>query len=169
MPEFICDFCSATIQAGWNWPARSFLVGPGAESREDWAACNTCHALLLADDWEGLARRTAETFHQHHPEQALIFSREDVYQSARPMHSSFRQNRIGEPVAWTRGATEMPKGITLTCVSCSRPRSVTATAGQISAWRAGQVIQDAMPNVPAGEREMFQSGLCPECWNMIFK
>jgi len=84
------------------------------------------------------------------------------------MHRSFRENRIGDPVPWQRGPEE-PKGITLTCVDCRKDRPVTATARQIAAWRLGGTIQDVMSDVPEEEREMFLTGLCPDCWNRIFK
>lgn len=70
-----CDFCSYENPT-WSYTSQPYVSDvirvPGAalvngvDAR--WAACNTCHALIQARDPAGLARRSAETFVQAHPE-----------------------------------------------------------------------------------------------------
>jgi hypothetical protein len=36
---------------------------------------------------------------------------------------------------------------------------------QISRWRTGELIQDAMPNLSADDREFIKTGITPEEWN----
>ena len=55
------------------------------------------------------------------------------------------------------------------CVRCRQEVEITCTNEQYLAWRVGESIQHAMPNVPAGEREMLISGMCDRCWKEIFK
>lgn len=45
---------------------------------------------------------------------------------------------------------------------------VPCTEEQLEAWRNGQLIQVAMPNVPADLREFLMTGTTPEEWNEIF-
>lgn len=45
---------------------------------------------------------------------------------------------------------------------------VPCTEEQYEAWRNGQLIQVAMPNVPADLREFLMTGTTPEEWNEIF-
>ncbi len=53
----ICDFCSS-IAPAWCYPAESFFDMHGSKSVEDWMACEACHALIVAGDRNGLARRS---------------------------------------------------------------------------------------------------------------
>lgn len=59
--------------------------------------------------------------------------------------------------------------MTIRCKKCSRPVDIDVTDAQIVAWRHGALIQKAMPNVTAEKREMFISGICPICWDEMFK
>lgn len=45
---------------------------------------------------------------------------------------------------------------------------VPCTKEQYEAWRNGQFIQDAMPNVPAELREFVMTGITPEEWKVVF-
>jgi len=56
----------------------------------------------------------------------------------------------------------------LECVKCSREKSIEAAACDVEAWRAGELIQVAMPYLNANEREMFISGVCESCWSKMF-
>lgn len=47
-------------------------------------------------------------------------------------------------------------------------RDVPCTPEQYAKWEAGMHIQDAMPNVPAEEREFLISGITPEEWVATF-
>jgi len=37
-------------------------------------------------------------------------------------------------------------------------------------WKSGKIthIQDALPDIPADQRELFISGTCAVCWNEMF-
>lgn len=45
---------------------------------------------------------------------------------------------------------------------------IDVTQEQLDKWQGGMLIQDAMPNVPADQREFLISGTTPEEWNKIF-
>lgn len=42
---------------------------------------------------------------------------------------------------------------------------IDVTPEQIKAWQNGALIQDAMPNVSAEEREFMMTGITPEEWD----
>jgi len=55
----ICDFCNAPNPV-WRFRARPFLIDYGpitGESDADWAACNACREMIVADDRNGLVDR----------------------------------------------------------------------------------------------------------------
>ena len=59
----ICDFCNAPNPV-WRFSARPFVVDYGtmaSASDADWAACDACRALILADDRNGLVDRAMVT------------------------------------------------------------------------------------------------------------
>lgn len=60
-----CDFCSER-PVRWRYPARSFVMGHtgelGHESVGDWAACETCHDLIEADQRTALTARSLEQY-----------------------------------------------------------------------------------------------------------
>lgn len=39
---------------------------------------------------------------------------------------------------------------------------------QLSAWEAGELIQNVMPNLSADEREFIMTGMTPEVWEVMF-
>ncbi len=45
---------------------------------------------------------------------------------------------------------------------------IDCTPEQLEAWEAGTLIQDAMPDLPAAEREFIKSGVTPEEWRQTF-
>lgn len=47
-------------------------------------------------------------------------------------------------------------------------REIDVTSEQIQAWANGKNIQEAMPLVPAAEREFILSGITPEEWDECF-
>lgn len=47
-------------------------------------------------------------------------------------------------------------------------REIDVTQDQIDAWRTGVLLQDAMPNVSAGDREFIKTGITPEEWDETF-
>ena len=46
--------------------------------------------------------------------------------------------------------------------------SIQVTQAQIDAWQGGELIQNAMPNVSADEREFIKTGITPEEWEETF-
>jgi hypothetical protein len=55
------------------------------------------------------------------------------------------------------------------CVECHRTILILCTADEWDAYKHGLLIQDAFPNMSADEREMIISGICPKCWDVMFK
>ena len=47
-------------------------------------------------------------------------------------------------------------------------KDIMVTQEQLDAWKGGLMIQDAMPNVSADDREFLISGVTPEEWNETF-
>lgn len=102
-----CDFCpqaeEGAAPARWRYPARSFAVAhlPGSGSRGDWAACDPCHALIEADDWEGLEERYYSRL-RIPPELAPILgtveARRQVSWGLRSSWRQFQQHRTGPAV-----------------------------------------------------------------------
>tara|TARA_S200002703_G_scaffold96569_1_gene83427 strand:+ start:379 stop:579 length:201 start_codon:yes stop_codon:yes gene_type:complete len=45
---------------------------------------------------------------------------------------------------------------------------IDVTARQIASWEKGELIQDAMPNLTADEREFIKMGITPDEWGDIF-
>ena len=45
---------------------------------------------------------------------------------------------------------------------------IDVTQEQIDEWKNGELIQNAMPNVSADEREFIMTGITPEEWENTF-
>jgi hypothetical protein len=48
-------------------------------------------------------------------------------------------------------------------------RDIPVTQAQLDAWNQGKLIQDAMPNLSADDREFILTGILPEQWEDMFK
>jgi hypothetical protein len=46
--------------------------------------------------------------------------------------------------------------------------NIAVNEQQLSAWRSGQLIQDAMPHLTDDEREFILSGILPDQWDQLF-
>tara|TARA_B100000959_G_C14867889_1_gene577081 strand:- start:866 stop:1090 length:225 start_codon:yes stop_codon:yes gene_type:complete len=46
--------------------------------------------------------------------------------------------------------------------------TLDVTLAQIEAWKGGELIQNAMPNLSADEREFIKTGITPEEWENTF-
>jgi adenine C2-methylase RlmN of 23S rRNA A2503 and tRNA A37 len=44
---------------------------------------------------------------------------------------------------------------------------IDITEEQMFQWLHGKVIQEAMPNISADEREFIKTGLCPDYWEYL--
>ena len=47
-------------------------------------------------------------------------------------------------------------------------REIPVTQEQLDRWNAGELIQHAMPNISADDREFILTGITPEEWSAIF-
>lgn len=45
---------------------------------------------------------------------------------------------------------------------------ISVTEAQLEAWKAGELIQKAMPNLTADDREFILTGVTPEEWDATF-
>ena len=45
---------------------------------------------------------------------------------------------------------------------------IDVTEGQLAAWQGGELIQRAMPNLTADEREFLMTGITAEEWEELF-
>lgn len=59
--------------------------------------------------------------------------------------------------------------IHMTCTCCSAHHSVIVDFNEYSAWRAGKLIQRAMPSLTPTQREQLIGGICPKCQEGIFE
>ena len=55
------------------------------------------------------------------------------------------------------------------CRRCHTEYDISVTEHEIQEWKLnGTFIQDAMPDVPAWQREMLISATCDNCWKEMF-
>lgn len=47
-------------------------------------------------------------------------------------------------------------------------RDINVTPDQITDWLSGTLIQDAMPDISADDREFIMNGITPEEWGKTF-
>ena len=57
---------------------------------------------------------------------------------------------------------------TVACQHCGTSETISAPVTAFMAWESGDFIQDALPMLTAGEREMLISQTCDSCWTEIF-
>ena len=62
----------------------------------------------------------------------------------------------------------MRTNVAMTCTFCRKFHLVEVDLEQLEAWRNGELIQNAMPDLTLTEREQLISGLCPKCQAEIF-
>jgi len=58
--------------------------------------------------------------------------------------------------------------MTIDCVKCKETQSITVGSEDLANWHNGDLIQDAMPYLSAGEREVLVSGTCGACFDKMF-
>lgn len=59
--------------------------------------------------------------------------------------------------------------ITATCPVCNQPHTVTVSNKGYAAWKDGVHIQDALPELPADQREILITGIDDRCWKAMFQ
>lgn len=57
--------------------------------------------------------------------------------------------------------------ITVPCLVCSKPGSITVPASGLHEYNKGALIQDAFPSLCDGEREQLTTGLHSSCFDSI--
>lgn len=53
----------------------------------------------------------------------------------------------------------------VTCINCKKVYTVDVPKEGFFNWQSGMLIQDAMPDVSADDRELLISHLCSSCFN----
>lgn len=48
-------------------------------------------------------------------------------------------------------------------------KDIPVTVNQLTNWRNGMLIQDAMPNIPPEDREFIKTGITAEEWKKLFR
>jgi hypothetical protein len=95
-----CEFCPQARPARWLYPARLIDVFPEKGTR-GWLACDVCHELIEADDWEGLERRYVARFYTVARVRSGPGWRQDVEQEIRANWRRFREARTGPARPYT--------------------------------------------------------------------
>ena len=54
------------------------------------------------------------------------------------------------------------------CFSCKKDFLVEVPEEQYNDWRQGALVQEAFPEMPVSQRELFVSGMCGECFDDMF-
>jgi hypothetical protein len=54
------------------------------------------------------------------------------------------------------------------CVGCKNILAIKLSIEGFQKWRAGMLIQNALPELSADERELLISGYCGTCWKELF-
>jgi hypothetical protein len=58
--------------------------------------------------------------------------------------------------------------IEVTCHRCNQNYSIEVSVEGHEKWQEGALIQDALPELSSGERELLISGTCDYCWDEMF-
>ena len=58
--------------------------------------------------------------------------------------------------------------VAVDCVRCKERQHITTKTEDLDSWENGELIQNAMPYLSAGEREILISGVCEACFDNMF-
>jgi hypothetical protein len=58
--------------------------------------------------------------------------------------------------------------LAVTCNSCDQSYDLMVNMSDVDDWMNGEYIQDAMPYLSAGERELLISKTCGSCFDEMF-
>ena len=64
--------------------------------------------------------------------------------------------------------SSVPSFVVVNCPFCQKTAQIEVVAEEFEDWQAGELIQNAMPNLDADSREQLISGTCPKCWDEMF-
>ena len=68
----------------------------------------------------------------------------------------------------TRHIDERDLTVVVKAPCCHSLHTISTTVSGFESWRAGQLIQFAMPELDDDQRELLISGYCPDCWTNLF-
>lgn len=57
---------------------------------------------------------------------------------------------------------------TPTCPVCGQADELVLPADGHMRWLSGELVQEALPGLPAADREVLVTGIHPACWNEMF-
>lgn len=57
----------------------------------------------------------------------------------------------------------------ITCPFCGRQNEILVYEDDFDAWQNGELVQRAFPYLCKEDREMLISGICPDCWEKMFR
>ena len=58
--------------------------------------------------------------------------------------------------------------VAVPCRLCNEVTDLTVNIEGFVAWQGGELIQEALPELSADQRELLISGTCGKCWNELF-
>ena len=58
--------------------------------------------------------------------------------------------------------------VATTCRMCDIAHELTVPCEGLEAWKSGKLIQEALPELSADQRELLSAGTCPKCWEEMF-
>ena len=58
--------------------------------------------------------------------------------------------------------------VSVGCVYCLEVHTFECSTSGFDAWQAGELIQNALPELSADQRELMISGTCGKCWDKMF-
>ena len=58
--------------------------------------------------------------------------------------------------------------VTTVCPMCGDVKFFNLPADEFKTWQDGELIQRALPDLDANDRERLISGICPTCWDKMF-
>lgn len=63
--------------------------------------------------------------------------------------------------------------ITVLKITCpmhqGEPHTLTVSTDGFDTWTNGAMVQDAFPGLDANDRERLINGICPDCFDRLFK
>ena len=59
--------------------------------------------------------------------------------------------------------------VSVNCPLCTKLTSVLVNRNRYAAWEADELIQVALPDLSAAERETLITGICSSCWERMMR
>lgn len=106
-----CDFCNAPNSIKFRFPATNFVIRGESinsetlatkkvdyESVADWAGCEECGALVIANQWDELLERSVRSFIAANPGSETKPGEAFLYEGIGELHKGFREHWTGETI-----------------------------------------------------------------------